>query len=1487
MFTRCWTRHDSTEGSRYGLKALDMPLPQCFADTQQYGSGCPQGEVGVGQNCYPAVSIPPSDIGSGDTWMKDDVETYAGMNTFTKQYPSGSAGVCPGDYRVSTSAPWAGDSGTTTIGPTEYPPSGAFDLTSGDMHNTWKTSIDLSSTMDAIYPVELLIETPCFVRLDQVTLVGPSDSMMAPRKGNIFGGGTPEEVFGMGGGGENWTLLASFDNLMETDWSSQGKMDFRVNGTFSKVKLEVLRITGAAMGPLALDEMVLYSLNQTDVNECFTGSHNCMTSMAECRNLPDTFACQCNYGFEGDGVSVCDALRLIPPTDIGGGGTWTKDDQNMQGGYVTLYKDYPGMDCPGRYRVATSQRWFGAADNGVTTNWAAIEWPPSGAFDRLDGENNMQSGWLTTGANKGAAINATADSNLELFLQTPCEMSLRWFGVKTRVGTWPEQNPSKFEVAGSHDGGATWITLGEFEEETAWGSNALRGFEANEKAGNFSFFKFVAKRVDSITESILAIGDIEMFAGSISPGPCESGRHNCSMNATCLNLEGGHAFMCTCDQGFAGDGYFCAETIQLPPSDIGDSNSWTKDDTVMYSGIYTLYKDYTGPVCPGRYRAKANTAWLNDAGVGSFAVDEWAPSGLFDRLPSSSTTDPRSGVSFLTVPNSGTSSGPDATVEVVIELPCMITLGQFGIQSQDDPTYAGLHTPSKITVFGSTNGTSWIQIGSFEGVTNWGAMETKTFPTTDFHSMFSSFKFALQKGSSSTDDYIAFGEIELYASSIGPDFDECSAGIHNCDSSANCTNTNGSFTCSCMPGLEDALGDGTICGFRVPPADIGRGDAADFTWTKDMNFLFNGFATIFKDYHGAGVCPGQYRVFASHDWWDRTGDATVASTEHLPSTLFDANGDSHPWAMANGINAEGLQSSTESSIHIILGTPCNISLSAFTWRARIDGYTERTPSAMTMSGAHDHNGPWTELGSFGGETGWSLGERRIFPVSLTHAGPFNFFRWTVRKTSENVVQGSTTGLEAYLIAGGIFDIYDPCASMTCHMNATCQVNGTNATCKCNQGFAGDGYNCAQVLQIPPSDIGNGDTWTKDDTVMYNGIYTLYKDYTGPVCPGRYRAMSSASWSADDGCCTTFGLAEWPPSGAFDRAPSANNQKTGFLIGSAPNSGISSPGDADIEIVLQTPCLMDLYGFGMQSDSSGGSTLNTPSKVTVYGGTDGSTWTEIGMYSGEVGWAAGETRKFMAPTNGTMFSFFKFALQKIGTSGDGHITVGEIELYTENWQTHPCAALSCHGNATCQVHGPNATCECNVGFEGDGFSTCFPLTLLPPSDIGKGDTWTKDASVTYGGLNTLYKDYAGPACANEWPPSGAFDRVVGETNQRSGFFPTAIQAGTAAASDADVQLILETPCWMSLHQYAMQAGASGNTHTPSKLSVEGSMDCNGAWMPLGGYEFEMNWVEEQTRRFYTNSSAGAFNCFRFTAKRVAQAADFNMMIGDISLFGRET
>ena len=43
------------------------------------------------------------------------------------------------------------------------------------------------------------------------------------------------------------------------------------------------------------------------------------------------------------------------------------------------------------------------------------------------------------------------------------------------------------------------------------------------------------------------------------------------------------------------------------------------------------------------------------------------------------------------------------------------------------------------------------------------------------------------------------------------DIDECQ-GVNNCDSNANCTNTQGSFTCSCQEGYS---GDGKSCSGEI------------------------------------------------------------------------------------------------------------------------------------------------------------------------------------------------------------------------------------------------------------------------------------------------------------------------------------------------------------------------------------------------------------------------------------------------------------------------------------------------------------------------------------------------------------------------------------------------------------------------------------------------------------------------------------------------
>ena len=48
----------------------------------------------------------------------------------------------------------------------------------------------------------------------------------------------------------------------------------------------------------------------------------------------------------------------------------------------------------------------------------------------------------------------------------------------------------------------------------------------------------------------------------------------------------------------------------------------------------------------------------------------------------------------------------------------------------------------------------------------------------------------------------------IYPFCIHVDIDECSENLHNCDMNADCTDTDGSFTCTCRDGFE---GDGTFC----------------------------------------------------------------------------------------------------------------------------------------------------------------------------------------------------------------------------------------------------------------------------------------------------------------------------------------------------------------------------------------------------------------------------------------------------------------------------------------------------------------------------------------------------------------------------------------------------------------------------------------------------------------------------------------------------
>jgi hypothetical protein len=67
------------------------------------------------------------------------------------------------------------------------------------------------------------------------------------------------------------------------------------------------------------------------------------------------------------------------------------------------------------------------------------------------------------------------------------------------------------------------------------------------------------------------------------------------------------------------------------------------------------------------------------------------------------------------------------------------------------------------------------------------------------------------------------------------DIDECAAGTSTCSPFATCTNTIGSFTCTCMPGYVDVSGDGSVCEekhYECPAISVkvSNGEALDFGW---------------------------------------------------------------------------------------------------------------------------------------------------------------------------------------------------------------------------------------------------------------------------------------------------------------------------------------------------------------------------------------------------------------------------------------------------------------------------------------------------------------------------------------------------------------------------------------------------------------------------------------------------------------------------------
>uniref|UniRef100_A0A0G4GSQ9 EGF-like domain-containing protein n=1 Tax=Chromera velia CCMP2878 TaxID=1169474 RepID=A0A0G4GSQ9_9ALVE len=784
--------------------------------------------------------------------------------------------------------------------------------------------------------------------------------------------------------GSSWVELGSYAG--ETAWTSLEQKTFSVNttlGAFNYFKFNVRKNAGFADNRVSIADIELIG---TVLDLCGGGSHNC-DGNATCTNAGSSFTCTCNSGFTGDGVSSCSALTLIPPADIGRGDTWTKDATETHNSVYTLYKDYSGSVCGGRYRAKTNVAWYNDAGSGG--GFATNEWPISGAFDGVVGDAQQRSGF-TTADNTLPGTNAASDADIQAILQTPCLFTLHQYAVQGRNGAGSQyQTPSKMSVSGSLDCTGTWTELGSYEGEINWSSDETRSFTANKTLGAFNCFRFTGKRVSQDEE------------GSISS--------NHAMTIGDISLYG------------------VEMTTELPPPDIGDGDTWTKDGSFTYDSLHTFYKVYTGAVCPGLYRAMSNTAWYLDSGTTTFASDERAPSGVFDKRVGADGVTASGFTTDGAVANSGTSSGTDVSVEVVLQIPCSFTMTSFSIEARDETT-APARSPSKMTVSGSTDGTAWTSIASFSGETSWSRAETKIFCTDSAASSFNYFLFSTNKVTNSADKPVSIGEIRLYGM-VSIDLDECTLNTHNCGGNATCTDTTDSFTCACNSGFtgngtdcsdidecstsvhdchanstcndtvgsfeclcnDGWTGNGVNCTVLVPPSDIGAAP----TWTKDGAVTYGGFHTFYTDSASGGECAGRYRVRTNTSWYQATGaSGGLGSNEWPPSGAFDnalaASNTQTGWA-----NTLQCTEAADCNAELILETPCSLAVSTF-WIQANTASTLGTPSAVTLSGSSDSGSTWTELGTFSGETGFTQAETRNFTADST-LGAYNWFKFFIKR----------------------------------------------------------------------------------------------------------------------------------------------------------------------------------------------------------------------------------------------------------------------------------------------------------------------------------------------------------------------------------------------------------------------------------------------------------------------------------------------------------
>ncbi|XP_078678345.1 uncharacterized protein LOC144914402, partial [Branchiostoma floridae x Branchiostoma belcheri] len=949
----------------------------------------------------------------------------------------------------------------------------------------------------------------------------------------------------------------------------------------------------------------------TDVDECSDGTHNC-SPHATCTNTPGSFTCTCKAGYTGDGVFCFSAV-----------------DQCTAGSHNCS----PYAFCVATSGSFTCSCYPGYSGDGVTC---------TDNDECADGSNNCSpdATCTNTPGSFTCACNPGYSGDGVICNAVPClSLTAPVNGFLSPTGPHYYQDVVTFTCnQGYKLSGATAVTCqADNNNNLEWSDPVPTCIDADECADGSH--NCAPHATCTNTPGSFTCGCKPGYSGDgftcTDVDECADGTHNCSPYASCFNTVG--SFVCACKLGYSGDGVTCTDedectnwshncdadatctntpgsfTCACNPGYSGDGVTCTDVDECV-DGTHNCSPDATCTNTPGSFKCKCTIDHIGDGFLCFDAIDQCA-TGSHNCSPHAFCSDPLGSVTCTCV--SGYSGDgfncidvdecADGSHNCSPHATCTNTPGSFTCTC--NPGYIGdgvkctaLPCP---TITAPANGASSPPGPHYD-------QNVVTFTCNQGYGLNGATSAMCQAGSNNN----------LEWSDPVPtctDNDECADGTHNCDHHAICTNTPGSFTCTCNAGYS---GSGVTCtevdectdwSHNCSPHATCTNTPASFTCACNPGYSGDGVTCIDIDECADGTdncspdatcfnTPGSFTCICNSGY---IGDGFFCYDDH--DECADDSHNCSPHATCSntpgsftrtcdfGYFGDGVRCTALSCPNLMAPDNGALSPMGLHYYEKVvtftcnQGFELNGATTATCQAGSNGNLEWSDPVPTctdndecidGGHNCSPLATCTNTPGSFTCTCNSGYFGDGIlcfpvsekcpdeisdcdgsafcTTSSGNPICICKTG---YHSRGGICKDINECkdGSHNCHPHATCTNTDGSFTCTCASGYNGDGINCV-ALQCPAL------TAPANGALSPNGPY--YNQHAvgficnpGYVLNGTYTATCQAKrnnliWSDPVPTCTALPAPALPPPGALPPGLPLTNQRVFIPCNQTSDLGIA-------------------------------------------------------------------------------------------------------------------------------------------------------------------------------------------------------------------------------------------------------------------------------------------------------------------------------------------